>query len=144
MGKFNVKSVNQYKHCFICNSEIEPVLGNVLESTFDYVCSSCNPRVLIKVTELVLSPTLLSRLSQDSDARKSLALQINQCPYKEYEISVSELLYHIRFLSGEVVPQTGTCFFNNSEFLTDALDAGSTFPAINGEQVPWRFYIDKD
>jgi len=78
--------------CPICNKKgIKSDIGDAGRLSFDYRCKSCNPNVIIVVTDIVLQSDMLDELIKKPSVRQAISDEIENWEQRIFELNSSVL-----------------------------------------------------
>ncbi len=78
--------------CPICNKKgIRNDIGDAGRLSFDYICTSCNPNVIIVITDVVLQSDMLDELIENPSARHAIRGEVESWEKQIFELNSNVL-----------------------------------------------------
>ena len=98
MGKFNLPHYHDYvpqilkdEFCVLCESNIIPIPIRPKSESFHYLCTNCNPRVIIGIAGRLLSEKNIEQLSLNSELKEYLIERLHVMNDPDFLISESDM-----------------------------------------------------
>ncbi len=98
MGKFNLPHYHGYvphilkdEYCVLCESHMIPIPIRPKSESFHYLCTNCNPRVIIGIAGRLLTNKQLEELSANIELREYLIDRLHLLNDPDFLISENDI-----------------------------------------------------